>query len=304
MGIPNQNRTTTGGLWLALAGYVTLFTIKLGAFLVTHVGVMFAEAMHSLADTLISAFLLMAAYLSQKPADDEYRFGYGRAQNIAALVAATIFISFTSLETLREAIPRLVAGHEPSYENLPLALAVIVVSIAISAVPLVRLRKEKGAATKAQLIESVNDEVALFAALAGVVLVTRGLAIADALASVAVALIIAVNAALLWRENARDLMGRSPHPGFYEEVRRVAMSTPGVLNVHGIMAEQVGGQIHLGLHIEVARGILIEQADRIADTVHDEVCKLHADMYCVVHVDAVLDGGLVGHEAGGAAPLA
>lgn len=298
----HHGSTTTGGLWLALAGYVTLFAIKLVAFLVTNVGVMFAEAMHSLADTLISAFLLMAAYLSRRPADDRYRFGYGRAQNIAALVAATIFISFTSLETMREAVPRLVYGHEPDYQNLPLALAVIVVSIAISAVPLIRLRKERGAATRAQLIESVNDEIALIAALVGVVLVTRGLAIADAIASVAVAVIIAVNAALLWRENARDLMGRSPDPVFYEEVRATAMAVPGVLNVHGIMAEQVGGQIHLGLHIEVARGILIEEADRIADAVHDKVCGLHDDMYCVVHMDAVLDGELVGHKAGTATP--
>ena len=34
-------------------------------------------------------------------------FGYGRAQNVAALVAAPLFISFTSLEPYKEAIPQL-----------------------------------------------------------------------------------------------------------------------------------------------------------------------------------------------------
>jgi divalent metal cation (Fe/Co/Zn/Cd) transporter len=55
-------------------------------------------------------------------------FGHGRAQNVAALVVATLFISFTSL---------------------------------------LYTQKQRGAAAKAQFMESINDELGLIAALIG-----------------------------------------------------------------------------------------------------------------------------------------
>ena len=268
-------------------GYTELFAIKLAAFFVTHLGVMFAEAMHSTADMLIAGFLLVATYMSKRPADAHYRFGYGRAQNIAALVAATIFISFTSLETLREAIPKLFTSPSEVAASLDVAIAVLAVSIVVSALPLCPLlrNKTRGAAEKAQLIEVVNDEVALVAALIGTVLVANGMPLADPLASIAVALVIAFNAVNLWRDNAAGLMGRSPEDAFYDMVRETALSIPGVLATHSVIAEKVGEQTHLGMHIEVAVGTPIEEADRLADTVVALVSGKVDDIYVVVHTD-------------------
>lgn len=274
-------------MWIALAGYSVLFVGKLGAYFVTHLGVMFAEAMHSMADMLITGFLLIAAWVSSKPADDDFRLGYGRAQNIAALVAATIFISFTSLETLRESIPKLFAPPEGTHEGVGLALTVVLVSLVISALPIIAImrQKERGAASKAQLIEGFNDEIALLAALVGIVLVSRGIPLADPIASIVVALVIAFNAVILWRENAALLMGASPAPAFYDKVRELSFAVPGVRDVHNVVAEQVGEQIHLGMHIEVDRGITIEKADAIADAVHDSLCDHFDDIWVVVHAD-------------------
>jgi divalent metal cation (Fe/Co/Zn/Cd) transporter len=41
-------------------------------------------------------------------------FGYGRAQSAAALVAATLFISFTALRLYEEAIRRCSAPRPPA----------------------------------------------------------------------------------------------------------------------------------------------------------------------------------------------
>lgn len=279
--------TGTRPMWFALGGYVLLFAVKLGAFFFTHAGVMFAEAMHSMADTLIAGFLLVAAYMSQRPADEHYRFGYGRAQNIAALVAATIFISFTSLETLREAIPKLFEPSSTEFSNPALAIGVLVLSLAVSAIPLVQIlrSKERGAAQRAQLIESINDEVALGAALIGILLLSSGVAIADPIASCLVAIVIAVNAAVLWRENAASLMGKSPDETFFEMVHETAHSVPGVVGLHGVIAEETGEQIHLGLHLEVTSGIPVDEASRIADDVCARLESKVEHLYCVVHVD-------------------
>jgi cation diffusion facilitator family transporter len=275
------------GMWIAFGGYSVLFVGKLTAFFITHLGVMFAEAMHSMADMLITGFLLIAAWVSSKPADETFRLGYGRAQNIAALVAATIFISFTSFETLRESIPKLFQPLEGAHEGIPLAIGVILISVVISALPIIAIlrQKERGAASKAQLIEGFNDEIALVAALVGIIFVANGFPLADPIASIVVALVIAFNAVVLWRENATLLMGASPEPAFYEKVRELSFAIPGVREVHNVVAEQVGEQIHLGMHIEVDRGITIEEADATADAVHDSLCDHFGDIWVVVHAD-------------------
>jgi len=83
-------------LKLAVALCILVFAIKVVAFLFTGVLALFAEAFRTLSDVLISGFLFFAAVWSSRDADADYMFGHGRAQNVAALVAATLFISFTS----------------------------------------------------------------------------------------------------------------------------------------------------------------------------------------------------------------
>ena len=98
-------------LQLTLGVYVVIFAVKLIAYLLSGVIALLAEALHTFSDIFITAFLLAASFYSRRTADRVHMFGYGRAQNVAALVAATLFISFTSFELYREAITRLVA-HE------------------------------------------------------------------------------------------------------------------------------------------------------------------------------------------------
>jgi Cation efflux family len=84
------------GIVFAVVAYVMVFALKLAAYFVTGVMVLLAEALHTLSDIFISGFLLIGLLWSRRKADKMHMFGYGRAQNVAALVAATLFISFTS----------------------------------------------------------------------------------------------------------------------------------------------------------------------------------------------------------------
>jgi cation diffusion facilitator family transporter len=258
-------------------------------YLATGVLAIFAEALHTLSDVFISGFLLAAMLWSRKQADEEHAFGHERAQNVAALVAATLFISFTSFRLFEEAVPRLFQPHEATYQNLPLAVGVLVVSMVAVAAPLLGLYREKqrGAAARAQLLELVNDELGLVAALAGTLLVAVGEPLADPIAAIVVATVIAVNAVGLLRENVSFLLGRSPGPEFAARAVALAKSVPGVLGVHGLRAEYVGpSTLHTGMHVVVARGIPVEEAARIADEVRETIHREMGRGYCVVHVDA------------------
>lgn len=275
-------------LKIALGAYVLILAMKLAAYFITGVMALMAEALHTLSDIFVSGFLLVAAYYSRKAADQVHMFGYGRAQNVAALTAAVLFISFTSYKLYEESIPRLFHPGEVAYQNLWLAIGVIVISVAVAAVPLLKLfrQKQRGPAAKAQLTESINDELGLLAALAGTLFIMWGQPIADPIASIAVATIIAYNGIKLFLENFSFLLGRSPGPDYMAKIEKLALSVPGVFGVHDLRAEYVGPEtVHAGMHIEVARGMPIEEADRIA---HEVEAKIHPEIspgYCVIHAD-------------------
>jgi cation diffusion facilitator family transporter len=273
---------------LAVILYVVVFALKLSAYAASGVLVILAEALHTLSDIFISGFLLVATMWSRKKADAAHMFGHGRAQNVAALVASTLFISVTSLRLVEEAVPRLLRPEEAVHQNLPLVLGVIVLSMAIAAAPLVRLWRQRsgGAVAKAQLMELINDQLGLVAALVGTLFIFWGRPIADPIASLVVAGVIALNAIGLIRENSSFLLGRSPGPAFLAEVESLARSVDGVLGVHELRAEQVGPDaVHVSMHIAVRRGTPIEEADRVAQAVGKRVHQRVTPGYCLIHVD-------------------
>lgn len=284
-GAPGQSPI---GLKAALSGYAVVFVIKLVAWWFTGLFVLLAEALHTLSDLMISAFLLAADRFSRRPADARYRYGYGRAQHVAALVAATLFISFTGFRLAEEAVSRLLHPVVPAYSRLGLAIGVLVLSMVLSAVPVVLLARQKrrGPASRAQLMESLNDELGLLAALVGVLFVTNGWSVADPLASLAVAILIAGNAVGLFRDNARVLMGRAPSREFFQAIEAMARTVPAVKAVHDLRAEYVGPDtVTLSLHVEVDPTMTVADGEEVAKAVREALMGDRRIAYCVVHVD-------------------
>lgn len=284
----------TRGLQAALGLYAIVLVMKLSVWLASGVMAVFAEALHTLSDLFISGFLLAAAVWSRKSADAVHQFGHGRAQNAAALAAAILFISFTSYKLYEEAVPHLFAPVEATYQNLDLVVAVLAVSMVLAAIPMLILRRDRsrGAATKAQLRELMNDELGLAAALVATVGIAEGEPLLDPIAAIVVATIIAYGAVGLLRENASILLGAAPGPEALERIRMAARSVDGVLGIHDLRAEYVGPQaLHADFHIEVAAGRTVREANDIVREVHERVRRDADCEYCYVHVDPAADAG-------------
>ena len=277
------------GLRLTLISYIIIFIMKMAAYFASGVMALLAEGLHTLSDVFVAGFLLVALAYSRRKADETHMFGYGRAQNVGALVAATLFISFTSFELYKESIPRLFESEHAVYQNLGWAVGVLLVSMVIAAAPLLTLfrQKKRGAAARAQMLELVNDELGLLAALLGTLSITWGFPLGDALAAMVVATIIAINAVGLFRENLSMLIGRSPGKEYIREVTQLAYTVAGVQDVHKVRAEYIGPEdVHVTLHIRVDPRTPVVEANRIAELVEQRVSKIDTNPeYCTVHVD-------------------
>ncbi len=278
------------GLIAALVSYALLLLLKVGAWWITGLFALVAEALHTLSDLAISGFLLIADRFSQRPADARYPYGYGRAQHVAALTAATLFISFTSFRLVEEGVTRILRPAAPAYTRLDIAVGVLVISMVVSLIPLglLAFQHRRGPAARAQLFECLNDELGLLAALVGALFVARGIHLADPIASLVVAGLIAANAVGLFRDNARILIGRAPGREFLETVDRLARTVPAVKAVHDLRAEYVGPEtIHLTIHVEVEPALTVAEGEEVAKAVREAIMAETRVGYCVVHVDPV-----------------
>ncbi len=285
-----EHATETRSITIALIAYSVLVVLQLAAYYLTNILLLLAQGLEMLSDVLVSSFLLLSTFWSRKPADEFHPFGHGRAQNVAALVSATILIFFMSIETLREAIPKFFEPSEgAAFQNTNLALIVILVGMITVAVPTVEIwrSKERGPSVRAQLVALLKDEVSYVAALVGVVLISQGYYMADPVVSAFVAAVIALGGLYLLKDNVHYLIGRAPSKDFMGRVVTAAKSVKGVLGVHDLKAQYVGpNAISAGLHIEVARGISIEEANRISEEVAEAVSRETGCQYCMIHVDA------------------
>ncbi len=277
-------------LRLSVTLYLSVMVLKLGAWWWTGVMSLLAEGLHTLSDVFVAGFLWVAVRWSRRQPDEVHMYGYGRAQYVGALVAAVLFVSFTAFELYREGLSSLLGHHPPPVtRDVPIAVGVLVVSMLIGAWPLVRLvrQRERGAAAKAQLLELVNDELGLLAAALGSALVLAGFPLADPLASLAVATIILINGVGLFRENLSYVLGRAPQREEMARLEALVRAVAGVLGVHRLRAQQLSPQsLYVEMHIEVRRGLPIEDANDIAEEVTRAVeAFTTGPNFVSVHVD-------------------
>jgi divalent metal cation (Fe/Co/Zn/Cd) transporter len=69
-------------------------------------------------------------------------------------------------------------------------------------------------------------------------------------------------------------------------VEQAARSVEGVLDVRELRAEYVGPDVvHAGMHLVVPRGLSVEAAHRMAETVRNRVHQETDGQYCVIQVE-------------------
>ena len=110
----------------SVATAAVLIVVKLVAWLETGAVSLLASLIDSLMDAAASLMNLLAVRYALRPADEEHRFGHGKAESLAALAQAAFIIGSAVLLTF-EAINRLV--NPQALENPGIGIWVMVFAI-------------------------------------------------------------------------------------------------------------------------------------------------------------------------------
>ena len=108
---------------------VTLILLKGGVWYVSGSVSLLASLLDSVMDSLASVVNFFAIRFSLQPADEEHRFGHGKAEALAGLGQSAL-ISLSALLLAREAIDKLL--HPQPVEQVSWAILVMVISIVLT----------------------------------------------------------------------------------------------------------------------------------------------------------------------------
>jgi cation diffusion facilitator family transporter len=238
---------------LGLLVNTVLAVTKLVAGIVGNAYVLIADAVESTADIFSSLIVWKGLRIAGRQADEEYPFGYGKAESLAAAVVSMLLIGAAigiAVEAVREI---LTPHHTPA----PFTLAVLVGVIIIKEILFRRVSRvgEEVASTAvaADAWHHRSDALTSLAAFVGISVALiggPGWEAADDWAALAASAVILFNGIRLLRPAVDDLMDRSPGGELLERISVAATGTSDVRAIEKLKVRKAGLGYYVDLHVQ------------------------------------------------------
>lgn len=222
-----------------------------------------ADAGHMATDSIGLVIALLAAHLMTRPRTDRWTWGFVRVEVLAAGLQAGLLIVLCGFISY-EAVSRFLRPEEVNGTVMVWVGAFGLLANLVSMAILFRGRKAS-LNMKAAFLEVSADALGSVAVVvSAVVLLTTGWPYADSIASLLIAVLIAVRAVSILRQSVDVLMERTPEGLDLNRVRQLLLAHPSVVEVHDLHASSIG----TGLNALTAHVVVTEECVQAGKTVH------------------------------------
>jgi len=269
--------------------------IKIGFGILGQSAALIADGIHSLSDLLSDLLVIIAVRLGSRKADYEHPYGHRRFETIATVILGV------SLVTIGGLISWSVMNRMAHPEHLPvpnfMGLGIAAVSILVNEW-LYHYTKRIAKKTRSKLLmanawHQRSDAISSLVVLFGIGAVMLGYPLADAIAAIVVALMVAKIGLNLVLDSIKELVDTSLPPKVIAEIRSTIMGIDGVEGIHLLRSRQMGEDALIDAHIVVDPRITVSEGHTISDMVRDELVSRFDDvMDVLVHVDPENDEAL------------
>ena len=259
-------------IYAALAGNALIAVTKFVAASVSGSSAMFSEGIHSLVDTGNQVLLLYGLKRAEKPPDAEFPFGHGKEVYFWSFVVAILIFGLGAGASLYQGWTHL--DHPEPMGNVTINYVVLGFAMLFEGGALtIAFREFNKARGQQGILEAVRtgkdpslfvvvfeDSAAMLGlvfALVGVVLYQlTGDAIYDALASMAIGVVLALTAAWLAYESKGLLIGESASPAVVAAINQVAARDDRVLSINEVATLHMGpSHVIVTLSLDFVDGI-------------------------------------------------
>jgi uncharacterized protein (TIGR02284 family) len=250
------NRRRLRVVLLALGGNFAIAVAKFAAAAFTGSSAMASEGVHSLVDTSNELLLLHGLRRSQAPPSAAHPFGHGREVYFWSFMVALLIFALGACVSLYGGVLHLLQPRP--LRDLGVNYAVLGVSCVFEGISWrASWRELRRADPSGSVFEAVrrSKDPSTFTvfledsvALAGLAIAAIGIAIAhalgrpeaDAIASIAIAILLALASMFLARETKALLIGEQAHPRLRASLLRIAAADAAVQQANGVVTAQLG----------------------------------------------------------------
>ncbi len=238
---------STRAIVAALGANIGIAVTKFVAAAVSGSASMFAEGIHSMADSGNQILLIVGGKRAKREASETHPFGYGRSRYIYAFMVSIVLFSIGGMFSIIEGVNKLSEPHELQQAWLP--LTVLGVSILLESFSLYTAlsaaKEDRGQASLAQFIRHAKSPelpVVLLedmAALVGLVLAFAGVGLTvlthdpiwDAYGTLAIGALLVLVAVVLGIETSSLLVGEGATAADDLAIRKALEGAKGVRSI-------------------------------------------------------------------------
>jgi cation diffusion facilitator family transporter len=265
-----------------------LGVVKILVGWVAHSQALVADGIHSLSDLATDFVVLYAAKHSHREADEAHPYGHGRIETLTT-VGLGITLLGVAFGIGYDAVRRM---NDTELLLHPGALALVVASVSVIAKEII-YQYTKRAALKlrsnmlmANAWHSRSDAVSSIVVVLGVAGAMMGYPYLDAVAAIAVAVMIAKIGFELIRASTKELIDTALEPEVVENIRKEILEVDGVRALHMLRSRRSGGDALVDLHVQVDPRISVSEGHQIGDTVRRRLLERVDEVTDVtVHID-------------------
>ncbi len=272
----------------AVAVASLLITGKLIAWLMTDSSSLLASLTDSLMDVSASLINLFAIRYALAPADNEHRFGHGKAESLAGLIQSA-FISGSALLLVMHGISSLL--NQVPVQRLEAGLWVSAGSILLTLLLVGFQRwvvqRTNSVAIKADMLHYRSDLLLNAGVLLALVLAGQGWFWADGLFAILIGLFLVWGAVQIGYESVQALLDRQLPEEEQARIMALCCAVEGVHGVHDLRTRQSGPTRFVQLHLELDDQLPLVKAHQIADEAELAVRQSFERMDVIIHMDPI-----------------
>lgn len=248
-----------------------------------------ASAIDSFLDLIVSLFNFFALNTSEKAPDENFNFGRGKVEPLAAVIVGTV-ISLSALFILYEALIKIFHPREMTY--MIESIWVMIVSIIITAMLVMFLnhvaKKTNNMVIKADALHYKTD---LFSN--GAVLIALGLIyytgeqLIDSILGVGIAIYMIYSAMPIIKEGILMLLDAALPEEEIQKIENILKNESGITDYHFLQTRESGSHIFISVHAVFNISISLYDAHLISDKLEDAMKNLFDNkiVHIIIHMD-------------------
>ncbi|MQX54140.1 cation diffusion facilitator family transporter [Alcanivorax sediminis] len=275
----------------SVATALVLIAAKSVAWVMTGSVSMLASLVDSVMDSMASLINFVAIRYSLVPADEEHRFGHGKAEALAGLGQA-VFIAGSSVFLIHQSTLKLM--NPTPIEASAVGIGVMVLSIALTfGLLLIQryvIRRTGSTAIEADSLHYVSDLAVNVGIITVLALSSMGWLWLDGAVGLAIALFILRSAWQIASESVQLLLDREMPGDVRTRISAIVSSHHDALGFHDLRTRQSGRTCFIQLHLDMDQNLTLRMAHDLADRVERDIKRDFPSADVIIHLDPVAVG--------------